>query len=93
MIAVAEQRRRRASRPPERPAASRVKCTILLSPEADIRLDVHAKMSGVDRSVLVEQLIREHLRRYVVQDRGQDRAKVESSASVEVNDRPESMGE
>jgi hypothetical protein len=53
-----------------RPAASKVKCTIHLSIEASQRLDIHATMMGFDRSALVEKLIGDHLRRYVVQDRG-----------------------
>ncbi len=54
----------------KRPAASKVKSTIHLSVEASQRLDIHATMMGFDRSALVEKLIHEHLRRYVVQDRG-----------------------
>ena len=53
-----------------RPAASKVKCTIHLSVEASQRLDIHATMMGFDRSALVEKLINDHLRRYVVSDRG-----------------------
>jgi hypothetical protein len=52
-----------------RQAASKVKCTIHLSVEASQRLDIHATMMALDRSALVEKLINEHLRRYVVQDR------------------------
>jgi hypothetical protein len=66
---------RRASRRPAAKAspgqgAAKVKATIRLSVEADQRLSVHAAMMGLDRSELVEKLIRDHLRRYVVQDRG-----------------------
>jgi hypothetical protein len=53
-----------------RQAASKVKATIHLSVEASQRLDIHATMMGFDRSALVEKLINEHLRRYVVSDRG-----------------------
>jgi hypothetical protein len=66
--------RRAARRPAARTAAgqgaAKVKATIRLSVEADQRLSVHAAMTGMDRSELVEKLIRDHLRRYVVQDRG-----------------------
>jgi hypothetical protein len=48
----------------------KVKSTIHLSSEASIRLDIHATMMGLDRSALVEKLINDHLRRYVVSDRG-----------------------
>ena len=48
----------------------KVKATIHLSLEASQRLTVHAAMMGLDRSELVEQLINDHLRRFVVSDRG-----------------------
>jgi hypothetical protein len=50
--------------------AKKVKSTIHLSREADQRLDIHCTMMGFDRSALVEKLINDHLRRYVVSDRG-----------------------
>jgi hypothetical protein len=53
-----------------RQAASKAKCTIHLSVEASQRLDIHATMMGLDRSALVEKLINDHLRRWVVSDRG-----------------------
>ena len=67
-----------AGKPRKRPAAkasarqpvSKVKSTIHLSVEASQRLDVHRTMMGLDRSELVEKLITDHLRRYVVSDRG-----------------------
>ena len=63
-------RKRMAARSGARTAASKVKSTISLSVEASIRLDIHATMMGLDRSALVEKLINEHLRRWVVADRG-----------------------
>lgn len=63
-------RKRQAAKAAARPAASKVKSTIHLSVEASQRLDIHATMMGFDRSALVEKLINEHLRRYVVSDRG-----------------------
>jgi hypothetical protein len=51
-------------------AAVKVKATIHLSVEAVKRLSVHATMMEMDRSTLVEKLINDHLRRYVVSDRG-----------------------
>ena len=66
----AKPRKRVAVKPAVRPAAQKVKSTIHLSLEASQRLDIHATMMGFDRSALVEKLINDHLRRYVVSDRG-----------------------
>jgi len=45
-------------------------------------LDIHATMMGMDRSGLVEQLIRDHLRRFVVSDRrGPDGAAEDDAAA------------
>ena len=63
-------RKRSAIKPPVRPATSKVKSTVHLTVEASQRLDIHATMMGLDRSSLVEKLINESLRRYVVSDRG-----------------------
>jgi hypothetical protein len=63
-------RRRQSAKAAARPAASKVKATIHLSLEASQRLTVHAAMMGMDRSELVESLISQHLRRFVVSDRG-----------------------
>jgi hypothetical protein len=63
-------RRRAAAKTPARQAAVKVKATVHLSVEASQRLTVHAAMMGMDRSELVEKLINDHLRRYVVSDRG-----------------------
>ena len=63
-------RKRVAVKPATRPVVTKVKSTIHLSVEASQRLDIHATMMGFDRSALVEKLINDHLRRYVVSDRG-----------------------
>jgi hypothetical protein len=63
-------RKRIAAKVASRPAVSKVKSTIHLSVEASQRLDIHATMMGLDRSSLVEKLINEHLRRWVISDRG-----------------------
>ena len=60
--------------------AAKVKATIHLSGEADKRLSVHATMMEMDRSELVEKLINDHLRRYVVADRGGGDAASETAA-------------
>jgi hypothetical protein len=67
---AAKPRKRSAAKPPVRLSVSKVKATIHLSVEASQRLDIHATMMGFDRSALVEKLINDHLRRYVVSDRG-----------------------
>ena len=63
-------KKRQAVKTPSRPNAAKVKSTIHLSVEASQRLTVHAAMLGLDRSALVEQLIRDGLKRFVVSDRG-----------------------
>lgn len=63
-------RKRSAAKAAGRPNGEKVKATIHLSLEASQRLTVHATMLGLDRSELVEQLIRENLKRFVVSDRG-----------------------
>ena len=63
-------RKRQNGKPADRPAVMKVKSTIHLSVEASQRLDIHCTMMGFDRSELVEKLINDHLRRYVVSDRG-----------------------
>ena len=63
-------RKRIAIKPASEQKAKKVKSTVHLSVEASQRLDIHATMMGLDRSALVEKLIHDHLRRYVVSDRG-----------------------
>ncbi len=63
-------RKRSAAKAAKPQAASKVKSTIHLTVESSQRLTVHAAMMGLDRSELVEQLIKENLRRFVVSDRG-----------------------
>ena len=63
-------RKRQTSKAGKGLAVSKVKATIHLSAEASQRLSVHAAMTGMDRSELVEQLIQLHLKRFVVSDRG-----------------------
>lgn len=56
-------------------AASKAKCTLILSSDSSQRLTVHAAMLGLDRSELVDQLIQTHLRRFVVSDRQREEAR------------------
>jgi hypothetical protein len=69
-VVSGKTRKRSAAKAGSKLAASKVKATIHLSPEASQRLSVHAAMTGMDRSELVESLIVSHLRRFVVSDRG-----------------------
>ncbi|MGE5755205.1 MAG: hypothetical protein ACM35G_05740 [Planctomycetaceae bacterium] len=71
---------RLGSKPPTGMAAKKVKSTIHLSLEASQRLDIHATMMNLDRSALVEKLISEHLRRYVVSNRGGAETSAEATA-------------
>jgi hypothetical protein len=75
-------RRRGAAKAATRQTALKAKCTIHLSVEASQRLDIHATMMGMDRSSLVEQLIRDHLRRFIVSDRGGTENAAESEATA-----------
>ncbi len=87
---AASPRRRPArsgSKPSNGTAAKKVKSTIHLSLEASQRLDIHATMMNLDRSALVEKLINEHLRRYVVSDRGRADTSAESPAEPGAPDR------
>ena len=73
-------RKRGAAKVPGRSEARKVKSTIHLTVEASQRLDIHATMMATDRSALVEKLINDHLRRYVVSDRGGDAASSHEAA-------------
>ena len=71
--AVAEStrpRRRPVSRSPKPQADRKIKVGLYISPESARRLGATALMEGKDRSDLVDELIRQHLRRWVVVDRG-----------------------
>lgn len=63
-------RKRPAAKTATGQGAAKVKATIHLSVDADQRLSVHATMLKMDRSELVESLINQYLRRFVVSDRG-----------------------
>lgn len=63
-------RKRPAPKPSSPPEVRKLKTTVHLTVEASQRLDIHATMMGMDRSALVEKLIHDHLRRWVVSDRG-----------------------
>lgn len=67
--APARPRKRATVKPSQRPAVEKHKLTLYVTAEAAQRLAVHATMTGTDRSALVESLIREQLKRFVVSDR------------------------
>src|SRR4051812_34878686 len=75
-------RKRQAVKAAGRQGGEKVKATIHLTLEASQRLTVHAAMMGLDRSELVEQLIRDHLKRFVVSDRGGGATEGSSSESA-----------
>ena len=57
-------------KPIRRLPGSKVKTSISLSVESLQRLSIHATMLNMDKGELLEQLIRDHLKRFVVSDRG-----------------------
>ena len=63
-------RQRSAAKAVGRQDGGKIKTTIHLNVDTSKRLSVHAAMMEMDRSELVEKLINDHLRRYVVSDRG-----------------------
>lgn len=65
-----KSRKRSGGKAAGRSNGNKVKATIHLSVEADQRLNIHCAMMGLDRSTLVEKLINENLKRWVVSDRG-----------------------
>ena len=66
---VPKPRRRQGARSSKKPVDRSVKIGLYLSLDASRRLAVTAAMEGLDRSQIVDELIRTHLRKYVVQVR------------------------
>ena len=64
-----------------RPGSLKVKSTIHLSLDASRTLEIHATMMGLDRSSLVEKLIHDSLRRWIVSDRGGTEGLAESETA------------
>ncbi len=64
-------RKRPGAKAPARPAADKVKVSIVLSAEVDFKLSVASAALRMDRSALVNQILAESptMRRFVVQDR------------------------
>lgn len=65
----ANRRRGRTAKAPKSQGAKPIKASLYLSAEAAKRLGIHSTMEGKSQSAIVEALIQEHLRRWVVQDR------------------------
>ena len=64
-------RRRPVSKSTKRQVERPIKVGLYLSLDASRRLGVTATMEGLDRSQIVDELIRTHLRKYVVQVRAE----------------------
>jgi hypothetical protein len=73
-------RKRPAAKAATGQVAGKVKATIHLSGEADKRISIHATMMDMDRSELVELLVMQHLKRWVVSDRGGEVASGDAAA-------------
>ncbi len=58
------------ARPQKGKAAERLKCSLLLTPENDLRLTVLASLRGTDRSTLLNTILDEALRGVAVSLRG-----------------------
>ncbi len=58
------------AKPPKGKAAERLKCSLLLTAENDLRLTVLATLRGMDRSTLLNVMLDEALRGVVVSLRG-----------------------
>lgn len=61
----------------------KVKIAAYVSLESSRRLGIHATMTGQDRSTIIDQLIREHLRDYVVQYRPANKSGDEAEPETE----------
>ena len=62
-------KRRSTKKTPQPTTPAKQKLTLYVSVEASKRLGVHATMFGTDQSALVESLINDGLKRFVVSDR------------------------
>lgn len=62
-------KRRSPKKTPQTSTTPKQKLTLYVTVEASKRLGVHATMLGTDRSALVETLIKDNLKRFVVSER------------------------
>jgi hypothetical protein len=65
-----KSRKGKSSAPQIRKADARVKASLLLSAETDLKLTVLAKMRSLDRSLLAEKILSDAVRGVVVSLRG-----------------------
>lgn len=73
----APARKRRVRIRPDSPRSAgpaKQRCSLRLTRDSIERLHVHAIKAGVNPSELVDSLIQDHCRRWVVQDRGREEA-------------------
>lgn len=63
-------RKGRGAKTPKGKAPERLKCSLLLTPENDLRLTVLASLRGTDRSTLLNGILDDALRGVVVSLRG-----------------------
>ena len=66
-----KSRRRQVAKSTKKQVERPIKVGLYLSLDASRRLGVTATMEGLDRSQIVDELIRTHLRKYVVQVRSE----------------------
>jgi hypothetical protein len=66
----AKGKRPKATRTTKNKGGERLKCSLLLTPENDLRLTVLASLRGTDRSTLLNGILDEALRGVVVSLRG-----------------------
>ena len=79
-------RRQSTRKTPKTKTATKQKLTLYVTVDGANRLGIHAQMLKTDRTVLVEQLIADHLKRFVVSDRAKPDDDVNRSESdAEVN--------
>lgn len=66
----AKPRKRQSVKTSKAVGVKKLATTVHLTAEAAQRVDLHALMTGQDRSAYIESLIMAHCRRFVVSDRG-----------------------
>ncbi len=70
MLNDSKPRKRQNGKASKPQGIKKLATTVHLTVEAAQRVDLHALMTGMDRSTYIESLITQHCRRFVVSDRG-----------------------
>ena len=78
-------RRQSTRKTPKTKTATKQKLTLYVTADGAKRLGIHAQMLETDRSALVERLITDHLKRFVVSDREKPDDEVDRSKGTEEN--------